>query len=154
MLPGRPVAMMMFKTYGYITMSQAMQFTADFKVYSLLTLPEDLEADNFYSSDITWRFLHDLCSGAKWWPQWSLEPHNWESNTGCSRILSTFFTVQTFVGLELTCCIRSNMCDRDQKDKFTCESIHVFGTASIVVRIQTFFIFFLCGNCFADTCTM
>jgi len=31
-LPGRPVAMMMFKTWGYITMAQALQFTSDFKL--------------------------------------------------------------------------------------------------------------------------
>lgn len=29
MLPGRPIAMMIFKTYGYITMSQALYFTQD-----------------------------------------------------------------------------------------------------------------------------
>jgi OPT family oligopeptide transporter len=32
MLPGRPIAMMMFKTWGYITMAQALSFTADFKL--------------------------------------------------------------------------------------------------------------------------
>lgn len=31
-LPGRPIAMMMFKTWGYITMTQALQFTSDFKL--------------------------------------------------------------------------------------------------------------------------
>ncbi|KAA1468341.1 small oligopeptide transporter [Dentipellis sp. KUC8613] len=31
-LPGRPVAMMMFKTWGYITMAQALTFTSDFKL--------------------------------------------------------------------------------------------------------------------------
>ena len=31
-LPGKPVAMMMFKTFGYITMTQALQFTSDFKL--------------------------------------------------------------------------------------------------------------------------
>ena len=31
-LPGRPIAMMMFKTWGYITMVQALQFTSDFKL--------------------------------------------------------------------------------------------------------------------------
>jgi hypothetical protein len=31
-LPGRPVAMMLFKTWGYITMVQALQFTSDFKL--------------------------------------------------------------------------------------------------------------------------
>ena len=32
LLPGRPVAVMIFKTWGYITMSQALEFTADFKL--------------------------------------------------------------------------------------------------------------------------
>ncbi|KAI0915805.1 hypothetical protein AcW1_003694 [Taiwanofungus camphoratus] len=31
-LPGRPIAMMMFKTWGYITMAQALQFASDFKL--------------------------------------------------------------------------------------------------------------------------
>ncbi|KZT68237.1 small oligopeptide transporter [Daedalea quercina L-15889] len=31
-LPGRPIAMMMFKTWGYITMSQALTFSSDFKL--------------------------------------------------------------------------------------------------------------------------
>ncbi|CCM05021.1 uncharacterized protein FIBRA_07220 [Fibroporia radiculosa] len=31
-LPGRPIAMMMFKTWGYITMYQALQFASDFKL--------------------------------------------------------------------------------------------------------------------------
>jgi len=39
MLPGRPVAMMMFKTFGYKTMSQAMQFTADFKLGHYMKVP-------------------------------------------------------------------------------------------------------------------
>lgn len=28
-LPGRPVAMMVFKTFGYITMTQALSFVGD-----------------------------------------------------------------------------------------------------------------------------
>ncbi|OSD07751.1 small oligopeptide transporter [Trametes coccinea BRFM310] len=39
MLPGRPVAMMMFKTWGYITMSQAMIFTSDFKLGHYMKVP-------------------------------------------------------------------------------------------------------------------
>lgn len=38
-LPGRPVAMMMFKTWGYITMTQALQFTSDFKLGHYMKLP-------------------------------------------------------------------------------------------------------------------
>ncbi|KAJ3576811.1 hypothetical protein NP233_g147 [Leucocoprinus birnbaumii] len=39
MMPGKPNAMMIFKTYGYITMSQAMQFTADFKLGHYMKIP-------------------------------------------------------------------------------------------------------------------
>ncbi|KDR73127.1 hypothetical protein GALMADRAFT_100686 [Galerina marginata CBS 339.88] len=38
-LPGNPNAMMIFKTYGYITMAQAMQFTADFKLGHYMKIP-------------------------------------------------------------------------------------------------------------------
>ncbi|PSR84197.1 hypothetical protein PHLCEN_2v5485 [Hermanssonia centrifuga] len=38
-LPGRPIAMMMFKTWGYITMTQALQFTSDFKLCHYMKVP-------------------------------------------------------------------------------------------------------------------
>ena len=38
-LPGRPIAMMMFKTWGYITMAQALQFTPDFKLGHYMKIP-------------------------------------------------------------------------------------------------------------------
>ncbi|PPR08054.1 hypothetical protein CVT24_010853 [Panaeolus cyanescens] len=38
-LPGRPVAMMMFKTWGYITMAQALNFTSDFKLGHYMKIP-------------------------------------------------------------------------------------------------------------------
>ncbi|KAJ8472485.1 hypothetical protein ONZ45_g16631 [Pleurotus djamor] len=38
-LPGKPIAMMMFKTYGYITMSQALTFTSDFKLGHYMKIP-------------------------------------------------------------------------------------------------------------------
>ncbi|KAL7278030.1 OPT oligopeptide transporter [Trametes coccinea BRFM310] len=38
-LPGKPIAMMMFKTYGYITMGQALQFTSDFKLGHYMKVP-------------------------------------------------------------------------------------------------------------------
>ncbi|KAA1478168.1 OPT oligopeptide transporter [Dentipellis sp. KUC8613] len=38
-LPGHPLAMMMFKTWGYITMSQALQFTSDFKLAHYMKVP-------------------------------------------------------------------------------------------------------------------
>ncbi|KAI0045919.1 OPT oligopeptide transporter [Auriscalpium vulgare] len=39
MLPGKPVAMMMFKTWAYITMAQAMVFTADMKLGHYMKIP-------------------------------------------------------------------------------------------------------------------
>ncbi|TCD71650.1 hypothetical protein EIP91_007397 [Steccherinum ochraceum] len=38
-LPGHPIAMMMFKTWGYITMTQALQFTSDFKLGHYMKVP-------------------------------------------------------------------------------------------------------------------
>jgi OPT family oligopeptide transporter len=38
-LPGKPVAMMMFKTWGYITMAQALTFTSDFKLGHYMKIP-------------------------------------------------------------------------------------------------------------------
>ncbi|EIM92032.1 small oligopeptide transporter [Stereum hirsutum FP-91666 SS1] len=38
-LPGKPLASMMFKTYGYITMTQALQFTSDMKLGHYMKVP-------------------------------------------------------------------------------------------------------------------
>lgn len=40
MLPGRPVAMMLFKTYGYITMTQGLTFVQDMKLGHYLKVPQ------------------------------------------------------------------------------------------------------------------
>ncbi|TCD66879.1 hypothetical protein EIP91_000777 [Steccherinum ochraceum] len=39
MLPGKPVAMMMFKTWGYISMAQGILFTQDFKLGHYMKIP-------------------------------------------------------------------------------------------------------------------
>ncbi|EIW77662.1 OPT oligopeptide transporter [Coniophora puteana RWD-64-598 SS2] len=38
-IPGRPIAVMLFKTWGYITMFQALAFTADFKLGHYMKIP-------------------------------------------------------------------------------------------------------------------
>jgi OPT family oligopeptide transporter len=38
-LPGRPIAMMMFKTWGHVSMQQAIQFTSDFKLGHYMKIP-------------------------------------------------------------------------------------------------------------------
>ena len=39
LLPGRPVAMMMFKTWGYITMSRGLTFASDLKLGHYMKVP-------------------------------------------------------------------------------------------------------------------
>ncbi len=39
MLPGKPIAMMLFKTYGYITMAQALYFLQDMKLAHYMKVP-------------------------------------------------------------------------------------------------------------------
>jgi OPT family oligopeptide transporter len=39
LLPGRPLAMMLFKTWGYITMTQALSFVGDFKLGHYMKIP-------------------------------------------------------------------------------------------------------------------
>jgi OPT family oligopeptide transporter len=39
MLPGRPIAIMMFKTWGYIPMAQAMSFASDLKIGHYMKIP-------------------------------------------------------------------------------------------------------------------
>ena len=38
-LPGRPIAMMLFKTWGYIPMAQALEFVKDFKLGHYMKVP-------------------------------------------------------------------------------------------------------------------
>lgn len=38
-LPGRPIAMMMFKTWGYIAMTQGLNLTGDFKLGHYMKIP-------------------------------------------------------------------------------------------------------------------
>jgi len=74
MLPGRPIAMMMFKTWGYITMAQALTFTSDFKLGHYMKIPP---RQMFYCQVVAtviagtvqlavqaWMFSHipDMCS--------------------------------------------------------------------------------------------
>ncbi|KIY66407.1 OPT superfamily oligopeptide transporter [Cylindrobasidium torrendii FP15055 ss-10] len=93
-LPGKPTAMMMY-TYGYISMSQAMQFTADLKLGHYMKIPPR----------------------SMFWCQ----------------IVSTMIagTVQLGVQSWLFSNI-PDICTPTQANGFTCPSMHVFATASII----------------------
>ncbi|KAL6307856.1 OPT oligopeptide transporter [Sparassis latifolia] len=73
-LPGRPIAMMMFKTWGYITMAQALQFASDFKLGHYMKIaPRPMFWSQVVATVIAgtvqlgvqaWMFtnIHDMCS--------------------------------------------------------------------------------------------
>ncbi|KAF5319633.1 hypothetical protein D9619_008684 [Psilocybe cf. subviscida] len=120
-LPGRPLAMMLFKTWGYITMAQALQFTSDFKLGHYMKIPP--------------RYM--------FWAQ----------------VVATVIAGTVQLGVQAWMFTNiPDMCATDQKDKFTCPSTQVFGTASIIWGVigparqfssgQTYFalcIFFVIG---------
>ncbi len=95
-LPGRPIAMMMFKTWGYITMAQALNFTSDFKMGHYMKIPP--------------------------------RPMFW------CQIVATVIagTVQLGVQAWMFSNIK-DICSPDQPDGFTCRTVNLFGTASIIV---------------------
>ena len=96
LLPGRPVAMMLFKTWGYITTTQALQFTSDLKLAHYMKVPH---RPMFFCQVIA-----TLVAGTV-----QLVVQGW-----------------VFSNVE-------DLCTPDQKDGFTCPSIAVFGTASVIV---------------------
>ncbi|PPQ82231.1 hypothetical protein CVT24_012737 [Panaeolus cyanescens] len=94
-LPGRPIAMMMFKTWGYITMGQALVFTSDFKLGHYMKIPPR----------------------SMFWAQ----------------IVATIIAGTVQLGIQ-TWMFRhiDDICDITQPNGFTCPSIQVFGTASVI----------------------
>ncbi|KAJ6568984.1 small oligopeptide transporter, partial [Mycena capillaripes] len=104
-LPGRPVAMMMFKTWGYITMAQgksnpfgALTFTSDFKLGHYMKIPP---RPMFWGQVVATVVAGTVQLGVQAW---------------------MFSNINDF-------------CDPAQKDGFICPSTEVFGTASIIVRV-------------------
>ncbi|TDL22303.1 small oligopeptide transporter [Rickenella mellea] len=63
-LPGHPVAMMMFKTWGYITMAQALTFTSDFKLGHYMKVPP---RPMFWSQVIATAFTGTVQLGVQAW---------------------------------------------------------------------------------------
>ena len=73
-LPGRPIAMMMFKTWGYISMLQALEFTANLKLGHYMKIPHrpmffcqivgSVVAGTVQLGAQTWMFSHieDICN--------------------------------------------------------------------------------------------
>ena len=96
-LPDRPIATMMFKTWGEITMSQALEFTSRFKLGHYMKIPHypmffcqivaSVVAGTMQLGVQTWMFSHieDICS-----------PHQ-KNNFTCPHT-TVFGTASVFVG--------------------------------------------------------
>ncbi|KAK7062623.1 hypothetical protein VNI00_000111 [Paramarasmius palmivorus] len=95
MIPGRPVAMMMFKTWGYISMHQAIMFTSDMKLGHYMKIPP--------------------------------RPMFW------GQVVSTVIAGTVQLGMQDWMFANiPDMCDRNQKNNFSCPNTHVFGASSII----------------------
>ncbi|KAG1865655.1 OPT oligopeptide transporter protein-domain-containing protein [Suillus tomentosus] len=94
-LPGKPVAMMLFKTFGYISMAQALTFTSDLKLGHYMKIPP---------RKMFWcQIVAAIVAG------------------------TAQLGVQSWMFSNIP-----DMCSATQKDGFTCPSVEVFGTASII----------------------
>ncbi|KAG8963485.1 hypothetical protein FRC03_002954 [Tulasnella sp. 419] len=94
-LPGRPVAMMIFKTFGYITMAQALSFVSDLKLGHYMKIPPRMM---FLTQTVAALIACFVVVGVQAWMFGNIP----------------------------------GLCERDQPDKFTCPSVRVFSTASLI----------------------
>ncbi|KAJ7691331.1 OPT oligopeptide transporter, partial [Mycena rosella] len=114
-LPGRPVAMMMFKTWGYITMAQgkidSVQLISPFDV---------LNAALSFASDFKLGHYMKIPPRPMFWSQ-----------VVASIVAGTVqLGVQSWMFTNI-----ENICALDQKDGFICPNTELFGTASIIVSV-------------------
>jgi OPT family oligopeptide transporter len=130
MQPGRLVAMMLFKTYGYITMNQAHAFLNDLKLGHYLKIPQRV---TFCGQVVTtlWSCLVQLAV-----MEWALSniTDNKFSKFKNIRWLRTLGTFEPQVSL---CLLRANtnpgtVCKEGQANNFTCPNGRVFFNASVI----------------------
>ncbi|PNY26935.1 Uncharacterized protein TCAP_03124 [Tolypocladium capitatum] len=93
--PGRPLALMLFKTFGYITMSQALAFVADLKFGHYMKIPPR----------------------TMFWSQ---------------VVATTFSCFVQIAVLNLALKNIDNVCDPQQRDRFTCPGGRIFFAASVI----------------------
>ncbi|RDA85762.1 hypothetical protein CP532_6306 [Ophiocordyceps camponoti-leonardi (nom. inval.)] len=93
--PGRPLALMIFKTFGYITMSQALRFVADLKFGHYMKIPPR----TMFSAQVA---------------------------------ATTLSCIVQIVTLNLALVSIEDVCDSQQRDRFTCPGGRVFFSASVI----------------------
>ncbi|KAG5981536.1 hypothetical protein E4U55_002840 [Claviceps digitariae] len=93
--PGRPLALMIFKTFGYITMSQALSFVSDLKFGHYMKIPPR----------------------TMFWAQ---------------VVATTFSCFIQIIVLNLALAHIPDVCEKHQRDHFTCPGGRVFYAASVI----------------------
>lgn len=114
--------MMMFKTWGYITMAQALTFASDFKLGHYMKIPP---RPMFFAQVVATAIAGTVQLGVQSW-MFSNIPY---VNLSCLLARHSFRF--------------RDICQNHQKDNFICPSTEVFGTASIIVRSLFSIIFIL-----------
>jgi hypothetical protein len=104
-LPSHPIAMMLFNTWGYITMLQALQFTSNLKLAHYMKIPH---RPMFFCQIAASIVAGTVQLGMQAW---------------------------MFSNID-------DLCTADQKDGFICPTTTVFGTASIIVSLWWWHIYF------------
>ncbi|KAJ7633597.1 OPT oligopeptide transporter [Mycena polygramma] len=150
-LPGRPVAMMMFKTWGYITMAQGKIYLLS--IFRMLIRPPALT----FTSDFKLGHYMKVPPRPMFWGQVVATVIAGTVQLGVQAWMFTNIEYETlFMEMLLIDHLHRNFCAPDQKDGFICPSTEVFGTASIIVlsvqgcsspraRLTTLVFFFLVG---------
>lgn len=112
-LPGRPVAMMMFKTWGYITMAQGKNLASVLRYLRLMILLPALQ----FTSDFKLGHYMKIPPRSMFWAQ----------------VVATAIAGTAQLGVQAWMFTNiPNICDPEQRDGFICPSTEVFGTASII----------------------
>ncbi|KAI9736312.1 MAG: hypothetical protein M1834_001198 [Cirrosporium novae-zelandiae] len=141
LLPGRPIAMLIFKFYAYTALSQAMNYCSDMKVCVLFEVDYDYaQCVVLLNAKRVARFIyegspaHSVCCTAGWLYPWKLEskfvvipPRERERE----REYSTDSILLDGVLIWMLGHI-NGICDSDQPDRYTCPQGRVNFTSSVV----------------------
>lgn len=125
LLPGRPLANMMIKTYGYMTMSQGLGFVEDLKLGFYMKVP----------------------------PRAMFRTQLWCTILAYSIALN-YINKSAFMNIGVMNWVLHNVpgiCTPDQPDKFSCPGATVFFNASVIWGVIGPQRIFAVGKIYADT---
>lgn len=126
MLPGHPLAMMMFKNYGYITMSQALVSTTQYYISNSSTqispimyavISNTNTRSQYFSQDLKLGHYMKVPPRTMFWSQ---------------LVASVWSAIVQIAVMNWALGTIPNVCADDQADNYTCPNGRVFFTASVI----------------------